>query len=80
MVYKGLLPNGVNIVVKVLNRSSDKAAEKQFVVEVATLGITYHINLVRLYGFCRDQYMSALVYKYMKNGSLDKYLFNEIKT
>ncbi|THG17957.1 rust resistance kinase Lr10-like isoform X1 [Camellia sinensis] len=77
IVYKGQFPNGVKIAVKVINRSSDKAAEQQFMAEVSTIGRTYHINLVRLYGFCYDHIMSALVYEYMENGSLDKYLFND---
>ncbi|GMH29396.1 hypothetical protein Nepgr_031239 [Nepenthes gracilis] len=45
--------------------------------EVGTIGRTYHINLVRLYGFCFDPTMRALVYEYMENGSLDKFLFAE---
>ena len=79
MVYKGQFPNGVKIAVKVLNRSPDRQAEEQFMAEVGTIGRTYHINLVRLYGFCYDQFMSALVYEYLENGSLDKYLFSEAR-
>ncbi|XP_031270684.1 rust resistance kinase Lr10-like [Pistacia vera] len=80
-VYKGQFPNGVKIAVKVLKRSEDRRAEdEQFMAEIGTIGRTYHINLVRLYGFCHDQYMSALVYEYMENGSLDKYLFKETQT
>ncbi|KAG9130921.1 hypothetical protein Leryth_006689 [Lithospermum erythrorhizon] len=75
VVYKGQLSNGLKIAVKVLNRSSDRKAEEQFMAEVGTIGKTYHINLVKLYGFCFDNWMSALVYEYMENGSLDKYLF-----
>ncbi|TYK31376.1 rust resistance kinase Lr10-like isoform X1 [Cucumis melo var. makuwa] len=76
-VYKGEFPNGVKIAVKVLNRNSDKQAEQQFMAEVGTIGKTYHRHLVRLYGFCYDKYMSALVFEYMENGSLDKYLFGK---
>lgn len=76
-VYKGQFPNDVKIAVKVLKRNSDRQAEEQFMAEVGTIGRTYHINLVRLYGFCYDQYMGALVFEYMENGSLDKYLFGK---
>ncbi|OVA16304.1 Protein kinase domain [Macleaya cordata] len=76
VVYQGQFPNGMKIAVKVLNRNSDKRVEKQFMAEVGTIGRTYHINLVRLYGFCFDHLMSALVYEYMENGSLDKFLFS----
>lgn len=75
VVYKGQFPNGIGIAVKVLNRSLDRGVEDQFMAEVGTIGKTYHINLVKLYGFCHDNLMSALVYEYMENGSLDKYLF-----
>ncbi|KAK9274603.1 hypothetical protein L1049_021852 [Liquidambar formosana] len=78
VVYKGELPNGVQVAVKVLNNNySDKRVEQQFMAEVGTLGRTYHMNLVRLFGFCFDPKMGALVYEYMKNGSLDGFLFNE---
>ncbi|XP_052177178.1 rust resistance kinase Lr10-like isoform X3 [Diospyros lotus] len=77
IVYKGQLPNRVKIAVKVLNRNSVGRAEEQFMAEVTTIGRTYHRNLVRLYGFCFDEFTSALVYEYMENGSLDKYLFND---
>ncbi|KAL9442762.1 hypothetical protein AB3S75_016185 [Citrus x aurantiifolia] len=76
-VYKGQFPNGVKIAVKVLNRNLGRIAEEQFMAEVGTIGRTYHINLVRLYGFCHDQHMTALVYEYMENGSLDGYLFGK---
>ncbi|XP_022136526.1 rust resistance kinase Lr10-like isoform X2 [Momordica charantia] len=76
-VYKGKFPNGVNIAVKVLKKSSDKRAEEQFMAEIGSICRTYHINLVRLYGFCYDHFMSALVFEYMDNGSLDKYLFGK---
>ncbi|KAI8530629.1 hypothetical protein RHMOL_Rhmol11G0074200 [Rhododendron molle] len=77
-VYKGQLQNGVKIAVKVLKRSLlDKRAEEQFMAEVSTIGRTFHINLVRLYGFSYDRFTRALVYEYMENGSLDKYLFRD---
>ncbi|CAK9317403.1 unnamed protein product [Citrullus colocynthis] len=78
-VYKGKFPNGVNVAVKVLKRSLDKRAEAQFMAEVGSICRTYHINLVRLYGFCYDHFMSALVFEYLENGSLDKYLFGKRK-
>ncbi|GLT45898.1 hypothetical protein SLA2020_196970 [Shorea laevis] len=80
VVYKGQFLDGVKIAVKMLEKSSEKAAKEQFMAEVGTIGRTYHINLVRLYGFCYDQNMSALVYEFMENGSLDKYLFGERDT
>ncbi|XP_015583300.2 LEAF RUST 10 DISEASE-RESISTANCE LOCUS RECEPTOR-LIKE PROTEIN KINASE-like 2.4 [Ricinus communis] len=78
VVFAGELPNGVLAAVKVLtNHSSNKKMEEQFMAEVSTIGRTYHVNLVRLYGFCFDPSMMALVYEYMENGSLNKFLFDE---
>lgn len=77
VVYKGLFPNGVKVAVKVLHKTLDRRAEEQFMAEVGTVGRTYHINLVRLYGFCFDSTVKALVYEYMENGSLDRFLFDE---
>lgn len=78
-VYKGHFPNGVKIAVKVLNRGTSHNIEGQFMAEVGTIGRTHHINLVRLYGFCYDKFMSALVYEFMENGSLDRHLFSEAR-
>ncbi|EEF34374.1 serine-threonine protein kinase, plant-type, putative [Ricinus communis] len=77
VVYEGKFPDGAKIAMKALNRSIDRTAEEQFMAEVGTIGRTFHLNVVRLHGFCYDYYMSALVYEYMENGSLDKYLFSE---
>ncbi|KAI4981869.1 hypothetical protein ZWY2020_022361 [Hordeum vulgare] len=44
--------------------------------EVGTIGRTHHINLVRLFGFCYDTGVRALVYEYMEHGALDSYLFD----
>ncbi|KAK1685996.1 hypothetical protein QYE76_046844 [Lolium multiflorum] len=75
VVYKGRFPNGAPVAVKVLNSTLGRRAEEQFMAEVGTIGRTYHINLVRLYGFCFDASIKALVYEYMENGSLDRHLF-----
>ncbi|KAM3370934.1 hypothetical protein ACQJBY_018339 [Aegilops geniculata] len=75
VVYRGRFPNGAPVAVKVLNSTLGKRAEEQFMAEVGTIGRTYHINLVRLYGFCFDAAVKALVYEYMENGSLDRHLF-----
>ncbi|XP_026404033.1 rust resistance kinase Lr10-like [Papaver somniferum] len=77
VVYQGKFPNGIKIAVKVLKRNpNSKKVEEQFMAKVGTIGKTYHINLVRLYGYCFDQRTSALVYEYMENNSLDKFLFS----
>jgi len=76
-VYKGSFSNGIMIAVKVLHGSSGKRNDQQFMAEVGTIGKIHHFNLVRLYGFCFERNLIALVYEYMGNGSLDKFLFQE---
>ncbi|KAK8552882.1 hypothetical protein V6N13_055660 [Hibiscus sabdariffa] len=78
-VYRGVFNNETTVAVKVLNGTSDKRIEQQFMAEVGTIGRVHHFNLVRLYGFCFERNLRALVYEYMMNGSLDKFLFGEQK-
>ncbi|XP_028180920.1 rust resistance kinase Lr10-like isoform X2 [Glycine soja] len=79
-VYRGSLSNGTMIAVKVLRESSDKRIDEQFMAEVGTLGKVHHFNLVHLHGFCFEANLRALVYEYMVNGALEKYLFHESMT
>ncbi|PIA41750.1 hypothetical protein AQUCO_02200288v1 [Aquilegia coerulea] len=72
-VYKGQLPNGFIIAVKILDESTNHI-ETQFLNEVLTIGRIHHNHLVRLLGYCFDQSRIALVYEFMVNGSLDKYI------
>jgi hypothetical protein len=44
--------------------SSRCSASKSLLV---TVGRTYHVNLVRLHGFCFDAAAKALVYEYMES-------------
>ncbi|GLJ58195.1 hypothetical protein SUGI_1423240 [Cryptomeria japonica] len=73
MVYKGKLPSGFFVAVKLLDQS--RQSESQFMNEVATLGTIHHVHLVRLVGYCFEGFRSPLVYEYMANGSLEKFLF-----
>ncbi|CAM8935063.1 unnamed protein product [Rhodiola kirilowii] len=71
-VYKGKLPNGALVAVKVLDYS--KGSGEDFVNEVATMSNVHHVNVVRLVGFCADGLTQALVFEYLPNGSLDKHI------
>ncbi|PVH35957.1 hypothetical protein PAHAL_7G320400 [Panicum hallii] len=77
VVYKGDLPNGLPVAVKVLKVSMNKKVQEGFMAEIGTIGRTYHVHLVRLYGFCFDRDTKALVYEFLENGSLDKYLYSD---
>ncbi|XP_074279061.1 LEAF RUST 10 DISEASE-RESISTANCE LOCUS RECEPTOR-LIKE PROTEIN KINASE-like 2.4 isoform X2 [Silene latifolia] len=72
-VYKGQLQNGNLVAVKMLHKS--KGDTREFINEVASIGNTNHVNVVKLIGFCYSGHRRALVYEYMSNGSLEKFLF-----
>ncbi|KAL0903372.1 hypothetical protein M5K25_027746 [Dendrobium thyrsiflorum] len=72
-VYKGELTNGIPVAVKLLEAS--KSNGDDFVNEVATIGKIHHVNVVRLLGFCSDGANRALVYEFMPNNSLEKFIF-----
>ncbi|KAK3025898.1 hypothetical protein RJ639_041695 [Escallonia herrerae] len=72
-VYKGILANRSVAAVKQLE--GIEQGEKQFRMEVATISSTHHLNLVRLIGFCSKGRHRLLVYEFMKNGSLDNFVF-----
>ncbi|KAL6321156.1 hypothetical protein AAG906_012928 [Vitis piasezkii] len=72
-VYKGKLRSGRIVAVKVLVMS--KANGQDFINEVATIGRIHHVNVVRLVGFCVQGSKWALIYDFMPNGSLDKFIF-----
>ncbi|KAB1220692.1 hypothetical protein CJ030_MR3G009358 [Morella rubra] len=72
-VYRGILTNKTVVAVKQLE--GIEQGEKQFRMEVATISSTHHLNLVRLIGFCSEGRHRLLVYEFMKNGSLDNFLF-----
>ncbi|XP_042436205.1 rust resistance kinase Lr10-like isoform X1 [Zingiber officinale] len=72
-VFKGELLGGRFVAVKMLVNS--KCNGDDFINEVSTIGRIHHVNVVRLVGYCSDGSKRALVYEYMPNGSLDKYIF-----
>uniref|UniRef100_A0A8I6YWH3 non-specific serine/threonine protein kinase n=1 Tax=Hordeum vulgare subsp. vulgare TaxID=112509 RepID=A0A8I6YWH3_HORVV len=79
-VYKGVLPlSNVEIAVKRMSHES-RQGMKEFVTEVVSIGQLRHRNLVQLLGYCRRKGELFLVYNYMPNGSLDKYLHSEVQT
>uniref|UniRef100_A0A0E0JDC1 Protein kinase domain-containing protein n=1 Tax=Oryza punctata TaxID=4537 RepID=A0A0E0JDC1_ORYPU len=79
-VYKGvLLPGDVGVAIKMLKGDSNCKGE-EFISEVSTIGRIHHVNVVRLVGFCSEEMRRALVYEYMPQGSLDKYIFSSEKS
>ncbi|XP_042032789.1 probable receptor-like protein kinase At5g39020 isoform X2 [Salvia splendens] len=77
-VYKGKLRSGFHVAVKLLGKSGGSGQD--FMNEIATIGRIHHVNVVNLVGYCAHGSKRALIYDFMPNGSLEKYLFNRDKT
>ncbi|XP_030965331.1 L-type lectin-domain containing receptor kinase IV.1-like [Quercus lobata] len=78
-VYRGILPSSnTQIAVKKVSHDS-KQGMKEFVAEIISMGRLRHRNLVQLLGYCRRRGELLLVYDYMPNGSLDKFLYSNEK-
>uniref|UniRef100_A0ACD5UL21 Uncharacterized protein n=1 Tax=Avena sativa TaxID=4498 RepID=A0ACD5UL21_AVESA len=73
MVYKGTLPDGHPVAVKFLHDMIRNGEE--FVNEVISIRRTSHVNVVTLLGFCLEGSKRALIYDYMPNGSLDRFIY-----
>ncbi|KAK6120340.1 hypothetical protein DH2020_046031 [Rehmannia glutinosa] len=76
-VYRGVMPNSrIEVAVKRVSHES-RQGMKEFVAEIVSIGRMRHRNLVPLLGYCRRKGKLLLVYEYMPNGSLDKYLHDQ---
>ncbi|XP_048229110.1 uncharacterized protein LOC8274361 [Ricinus communis] len=73
-VFKGRLSDEIFVAVKELNNSTGNGEE--FINEVGTMGRIHHVNVVRLVGFCADGFRRALVYEFLPNESLEKFIFS----
>nr|TKW16157.1 hypothetical protein SEVIR_5G280700v2 [Setaria viridis] len=72
-VYKGNLSNGGQVAVKMLK--DVKCDGEELMNEVASISRTSHVNVVTLLRFCLEGSKRALIYEYMPNGSLERYVF-----
>ncbi|CAL5445202.1 unnamed protein product [Camellia sinensis] len=74
-VYKGKLLDGLLVAVKLLNETKGSNGE-EFINEVVSISRTSHVNTVSLVGYCFEDQKRALIYEYMPNGSLEKFIHN----
>ncbi|KAG0536011.1 hypothetical protein BDA96_03G027700 [Sorghum bicolor] len=63
------------VAVKQLDRADQ--GKRDFLAEVETIGNIHHINLVTLIGFCAEKSHRLLVYEYMSQGSLDRWIYSQ---
>ncbi|KAL3821392.1 hypothetical protein ACJIZ3_007297 [Penstemon smallii] len=73
-VFEGSLKDNTRIAVKCLDGMGQ--IKKSFLAEVESIGSIHHVNLVRLIGFSAEKSHRLLVYEYMSNGSLDRWIHN----
>ncbi|XP_048129379.1 LEAF RUST 10 DISEASE-RESISTANCE LOCUS RECEPTOR-LIKE PROTEIN KINASE-like 2.4 isoform X2 [Rhodamnia argentea] len=73
-VYKGKMRDGFLVAVKILMDS--RSSPEEFINEVVSISRTSHVNVITLLGFCYEGKRRALVFEYMPNGSLDKFLYS----
>lgn len=78
VTYKGTFSNGCNVAVKRYSDHffSSSASDRQRIhKEVKEMGKILHPNLVSIRGWCFNRRETIIVYDFIPNGSLDKWLF-----
>ncbi|XP_022764325.1 LRR receptor-like serine/threonine-protein kinase EFR [Durio zibethinus] len=74
-VYKGILPDGTNVAIKVFNLQID-GAFRSFDIECEVMRNILHRNLVKVVTSCSNIDFKALVLEFVPNGSLEKWLYS----
>lgn len=76
-VFKGCLPDGKELAVKILKQSED--AVREFVLEIEIITALSHKNIISLFGFCFEDNRLLLVYDFLSRGSLEENLHGNNK-
>ncbi|RXH90704.1 hypothetical protein DVH24_035468 [Malus domestica] len=78
-IYKGTLNNVKIVAVKKLVALQSDRAKANFLNEVKLISNVHHRNLIRLLGCCSKGPELLLIYEYMANSSLDRFLFGNFR-
>ncbi|EOY27966.1 Leucine-rich repeat protein kinase family protein [Theobroma cacao] len=73
-VYRGTLSDGMNVAIKVFNMHLE-GRFKSFDVECEAMRNIFHRNLVKVISSCSNVDFKALIFEFMPNGSLEKWLY-----
>ncbi|PSS00119.1 Receptor-like serine/threonine-protein kinase [Actinidia chinensis var. chinensis] len=76
-VYRGCLPDGKELAVKILKPSEDVL--KEFVLEIEIITAIRHKNIISLFGLCFEDGNLHLVYDFLSRGSLEENLHGDEK-
>ncbi|KAH6832143.1 kinase with adenine nucleotide alpha hydrolases-like domain-containing protein [Perilla frutescens var. hirtella] len=76
-VYRGCLPDGKELAVKILKPSENVL--KEFVLEIEIITTIHHKNIISLFGFCFEDNHLLLVYDFLSRGSLEENLHGNKK-
>ncbi|XP_021731978.1 proline-rich receptor-like protein kinase PERK15 [Chenopodium quinoa] len=75
-VYKGVLPNGIEVAVKQLKTGSAQG-EREFQAEVEIISLVHHRHLVSLVGYCISGDQRLLVYEFIPNKTMEYHLHGD---
>lgn len=78
MAQQGRLKDGKLVAVKKLFIGQTERDNANFESETKLISNVHHRNLIRLLGCSRKNSELLLVYEFMENGSLDKFLFGKL--
>lgn len=74
-VYIGKFSDGMDVAIKVFNMHSE-GGFKSFDVECETMCNIFHRNLVKVISSCSNADFKALIFEFMPNGNLEKWLYS----
>ncbi|KAL5988856.1 hypothetical protein ACLOJK_026958 [Asimina triloba] len=75
-VYRGTLPGGIPVAIKVLVHGS-MVTDEEAARELERLGRTRHQNLLALIGYCLAGDKRIAIYEHMENGNLENLLYDQ---